>query len=60
MAKSYSSLVPLAFFSMLFLQTLAHLPLDSNWYDASATFYGDMQGGGTMRKYQIKLPFSFL
>lgn len=25
--------------------------IDSNWYDAHATFYGDMSGGGTMRKY---------
>jgi hypothetical protein len=51
MAKSYS-LVPLAFFTLLFvLQTMAHIPIDSNWYDAHATFYGDMQGGETMRKY---------
>lgn len=25
--------------------------IDSNWYDAHATFYGDMGGGDTMRKY---------
>jgi hypothetical protein len=56
MAKSYS-LVPLAFFTLLFvLQTMAHIPIDSNWYDAHATFYGDMQGGETMRKYQINYP----
>jgi hypothetical protein len=52
MAKS-NSLVPLAFFTMFFVHALAHFPLDSNWYDAHATFYGDMQGDETMRKYQI-------
>lgn len=25
--------------------------IDDNWYDAHATFYGDMSGGETMRKY---------
>ena len=25
--------------------------IDSNWYDANATFYGDMTGSETMRKY---------
>jgi hypothetical protein len=58
MAKSYS-LIPLAFFTMFFVHVLAHFPLDSNWYDAHATFYGDMQGDETMRKYQIELPFFF-
>ncbi|WJX88159.1 Expansin-A23 [Trifolium repens] len=49
MANSYS-LVPLAFFTLLFvLQTMAHIPIDSNWYDAHAAFYGDMQGGETMQ-----------
>ena len=25
--------------------------IDNNWYDAHATFYGDMTGSETMRKY---------
>lgn len=25
--------------------------INSNWFDAHATFYGDMSGGATMRKY---------
>ena len=25
--------------------------IDNNWYDARATFYGDMTGSETMRKY---------
>lgn len=29
--------------------------LDMNWYDAHATFYGDMGGGETMRKSIICL-----
>jgi len=59
MAESYS-LVHFTFFSMLLAQSMAYIPIDSNWYDAHATFYGDMQGGETMRKYQTKLPlFSF-
>ncbi|GAU18930.1 hypothetical protein TSUD_229200 [Trifolium subterraneum] len=48
MANSYS-LIPLAFFTLLFGHALARFPLDSKWYDAHATFYGDMQGGETMQ-----------
>jgi len=55
MAKS-NYFVPLAFFTVLFLQeAMARLPiLNSKWHDANATFYGDMNGDETMRKY-IKL-----
>ncbi|KEH19424.1 expansin A10 [Medicago truncatula] len=48
MAQSYS-LVQLGFFSMLLAKSMAYIPIDSNWYDAHATFYGDMQGGETMQ-----------
>ncbi|XP_004514103.2 expansin-A23-like [Cicer arietinum] len=41
------SLLPLALFTLFFVQPLA--AIDPNWYDASATFYGDMNGGETMQ-----------
>jgi len=60
MAKS-SYLVPLAFFTLLLFlhEAMARIPINSKWHNASATFYGDINGGETMRKYiKInKLPF---
>ena len=56
MAKSHS-LVPLAIFMSLFRQAMS-AGIDPNWYDGHATFYGNMNGGETMRKYNITLPFS--
>ncbi|XP_061365989.1 expansin-A23-like [Gastrolobium bilobum] len=47
MAKSHC-LVPLAFFVAFFVQAMS-AGTDSNWYDAHATFYGDMKGGDTMQ-----------
>ncbi|XP_045794749.1 expansin-A23-like [Trifolium pratense] len=40
-------LVPLTCFMLLLVQAMAKL--DSNWYDARATFYGDAAGGDTMQ-----------
>ncbi|XP_057440405.1 expansin-A23-like [Lotus japonicus] len=45
-----SYLVPLAIIVVLFVQTVsAGNGIDPNWYDARATFYGDMGGKGTMQ-----------
>jgi len=46
-----NTLVPLAFFMMLFVNGMA--AIDPNWYDAHATFYGDAAGGETMRKLKL-------
>lgn len=51
-----ASLTPSFFslFSIILLSFHAIVgALDGNWYDAHATFYGDMTGGETMRKYII-------
>ena len=55
MAKSHS-LVPLALFMSTFVQAMS-TGIDGDWYDAHATFYSDMQGGETMRKY-VTFPLS--
>lgn len=34
-----------------FMVAAASMGLDTRWYDAHATFYGDMQGGETMREF---------
>ncbi|CAL0318727.1 unnamed protein product [Lupinus luteus] len=47
MAKLYSYVL-LAFFMALLVRSKSG-PIDSNWYDAHATFYGDMNGGETMQ-----------
>ena len=49
MALSQSYSVPLAIFMVLFVQTMS-AGIDGNWYNARATFYGDMAGHETMRK----------
>ncbi|CAK8561277.1 unnamed protein product [Lathyrus sativus] len=48
MAKS-QSLVIFTLFTILFVNVMALIPIDPRWYDAHATFYGDMQGGETMQ-----------
>ncbi|KAE9615739.1 putative expansin/Lol pI [Lupinus albus] len=47
MAMLYS-FVPMAFFMSLLVRAMS-VDIDSTWYDAHATFYGDMNGGGTMQ-----------
>ncbi|KAK7292373.1 hypothetical protein RIF29_08151 [Crotalaria pallida] len=47
MAKLYSSFNSLICFMALFMLAKSD-GIDGNWYDASATFYGDMGGGETM------------
>ena len=42
---------PLYLFMALSLHIMAAIALDGNWHDARATFYGDMSGAETMRKY---------
>ncbi|XP_057421982.1 expansin-A4-like [Lotus japonicus] len=53
MARS-PCLVPLAIFMVLFVQANLSAGIGhnwiGNWYNAHATFYGDSNGGGTMRK----------
>lgn len=56
MANSHF-LVPFLTFIVLFVKAMS-APIDRNWHDAHATFYGDMAGGETMRKYKTS-PFSF-
>ncbi|MED6188783.1 Expansin-A25 [Stylosanthes scabra] len=41
-------LVPLAILMSTFVQAISS-GIDGNWYDAHATFYGDMKGGETMQ-----------
>lgn len=53
MARSHC-LFPLAFLMVLFVPALAH-GRRRGWHLAHATFYGDMQGGDTMRKYKTPL-----
>ncbi|KAE9615737.1 putative expansin/Lol pI [Lupinus albus] len=40
--------LPIAFFMFLLARAMS-AGIDSNWYDAHATFYGDMNGGETMQ-----------
>jgi len=56
MARSHC-LFPLAFLMVLFVPALAH-GRRRGWHLAHATFYGDMQGGDTMRKYITPLYYS--
>ncbi|CAJ2644136.1 unnamed protein product [Trifolium pratense] len=46
MAISHS-FIPLTFFILLFKQVISGI--DTNWYDAHATFYGGLSGAGTMQ-----------
>ncbi|XP_057436079.1 expansin-A23-like [Lotus japonicus] len=41
-------LVPFLTFIVLFVKAMS-APIDRNWHDAHATFYGDMAGGETMQ-----------
>lgn len=45
-----ASLRVLFLFMAMSLHAMAVRAIDGNWYDARATFYGDMGGGETMRK----------
>lgn len=47
----FNSLVILALFTILFVKVIGRMPIDSRWHDAHATFYGDINGGETMRKF---------
>ncbi|KAE9615738.1 putative expansin/Lol pI [Lupinus albus] len=47
MAMLYS-FVPMAFFMSLLVRAMS-AGIDRTWYEAHATFYGDMNGGGTMQ-----------
>ena len=49
-------LVRLAF--LAFFLCVISANLDGTWYDAHATFYGDINGGETMRKYKLSLSLS--
>lgn len=54
MASSKNFFAMVLFMALLVMTTSTGIQfgskIDSNWYDAHATFYGGMDGGGTMRK----------